>query len=165
MRLNLGCGFQQRRDGNWVNVDKYSDCHPDMVWDLEQFPWPWEDNSVDEVLLKDCLEHLGQQTHCFLKIMQELYRVCKDGAIINIVVPHPLHDDFFGDPSHVRPITAQMLSLFNKDLNRTWIATGRPATPFGIYLDIDFVVTRNVEHRDSNNKIGWMEITMLARKI
>src|ERR1700677_1021370 len=82
MKLNLGCGGQIL-DG-WVNVDKFG--KPDQVFDLESFPWPWADNSVDEILLSHVLEHLGQSPQVFIAIMRELYRVCRDGATLHIRV-------------------------------------------------------------------------------
>jgi predicted SAM-dependent methyltransferase len=56
VNLNLGCSSYIMP--GWVNVD----CRPlpgvDVVCDLEQIPWPWKDNSVDEVLMSHFLEHL-----------------------------------------------------------------------------------------------------------
>jgi hypothetical protein len=138
MRLNLGCGG--RKFSDWVNVDKYSACGPDQVADLEQFPWPWPDNSVEEVRMYHVLEHLGRDTAVYLDIIKELYRVCRDGARINIVVPHPRHDDFLGDPTHVRPITTDNINLFSQAKNREWAATGAANTPLGLYLGVDFTI-------------------------
>jgi len=84
MRLNLGCGNTRMQD--WLNVDKIAACNPDQVVDLEALPWPWPDNSVDEVLLSHVLEHLGQATDTYLGIIKEIYRVCRDGARITIVM-------------------------------------------------------------------------------
>ena len=30
----------------------------------------------------------------FNSIMKELYRICKNNSIVDIVAPHPRHDDF-----------------------------------------------------------------------
>jgi predicted SAM-dependent methyltransferase len=106
MRLNLGCG--NRKLQGWRNVDKVPDCSPDELVDLEQLPWPWPDNSVDEIFLSHVLEHLGQATDVYLGIIKELYRVCRDGATITIIVPHPRHDHFLTDPTHVRAVTAEV---------------------------------------------------------
>jgi hypothetical protein len=135
MRLNLGCG--NRRLEGYFNVDKYPACNPDAVVDLEVLPWPWPDNSVEEVDLHHVLEHLGQRTETFLGIMGELYRVMMPNALAHITVPHPLSDGFLGDPTHVRPITPISLHLFSQARNRETIARGWPNTPLGLYLGID----------------------------
>lgn len=140
MKLNLGCG-RHRLEG-FVNVDAEAACEPDQVVDLERFPWPWPDNSVEEVLLRHVLEHLGADAKVFLKIMQELYRVCAPGAVVKIQVPHPRHDDYLGDPTHVRPVTPQMLSHFDRELNETWQAQGAANTPLALYTGVDFKTTR-----------------------
>jgi hypothetical protein len=84
------------------------------------------------------LEHLGADKQTFFGIIKELYRVCKPGATIHIIVPHPRHDTFIGDPTHVRIISPRVLSLFSKTLNREWIERGAATTPLGLYLDVDF---------------------------
>jgi predicted SAM-dependent methyltransferase len=136
MRLNLGCG--NRKAPDWVNVDKVAACNPDQVVDLEQRPWPWADDSVDEVMFSHVLEHLGASSEVYLGIFQELYRVCRDGAKVTVVVPHPRHNHFLSDPTHVRPITHEGLSLFSQAVNRQTIAQGFANTPLGVYLGIDF---------------------------
>jgi hypothetical protein len=134
LRLNLGCGMN-RLEG-YVNVDRYGE--PDVLHDLEVVPWPWPNDSVSEILLKHVMEHLGRDPKTYLEIMQELYRVCEDGATIRIVVPHHRHDYFFSDPTHVRAVTADGMSLFSQRLNRHWMAQGFSHSPLGIYLGIDF---------------------------
>lgn len=136
MRLNLGCGHD-KKDG-WHNVDKFAEVKPDEVADLEQLPWPWRDSSVEEVLLKHVLEHLGARTEVYLGIVQELWRISQPGALIRIVVPHPRHDHYLNDPTHVRPITPQGLEMFSQQKNREWIAKGHGNTPLGIYTGVDF---------------------------
>lgn len=134
IKLNLGSGKNPQM--GYINVDKYGE--PDLRHDLESFPWPWQNSSVSEVVLNHTLEHLGQATHTFIKIIQELYRICQDRALIHIAVPHPRHDDFISDPTHVRVITPDTIHLFSKKKNREWIAGGFANSPLGIYLDVDF---------------------------
>lgn len=135
LKLNLGCGSRQRP--GYINVDASPVCRPDVVLDLEQTPWPWPDDAVGEVVLIHVLEHLGQQPAVFLKVMQELWRVCCDGARIHIEVPHPRSDEFWGDPTHVRPITADGLALFSRRNNAEYARIGAANTPLGEYLGID----------------------------
>jgi hypothetical protein len=112
-----------------------------MVCDLESLPWPWPDNSVDRVLFNHSLEHLGQDTRTFLGMMKELYRVCRNGAQIEINVPHPRHDDFVDDPTHVRAITPRLLTLFNREQCDEWQRMGNANSPMAHYLNVDFALT------------------------
>ena len=136
MKLNLGCG-DKILDG-WINIDKFDTFKVDIVHDLERIPYPFEDDSVDEILLSHVLEHLGQNPDTFNNIIMELYRICKNNCVINIVVPHPRHDDFINDPTHVRPITAELLSLYNKKHNEHFRSVRAANTPFATILNVDF---------------------------
>jgi predicted SAM-dependent methyltransferase len=138
MRLNLGCG-DARMEG-YLNVDKEAGCKPDKILDLEVFPWDFKDNSVDQIILSHVLEHLGQTSQTYLLIMRELYRICKAGAKIDIKVPHPRHDDFITDPTHVRPILPGQFNMYSKKQNKEWREQGVANTPLADYLDIDLEV-------------------------
>ena len=118
MKLNLGCGNKIME--GYVNVDKFNLYDIDIKHDLERFPYPFESETVEEIILSHVLEHIGQDPDVFIKILKELYRICKNQALINIAVPHPRHEAFISDPTHVRPITVLGLSLFDKDLNKKW---------------------------------------------
>lgn len=137
-KLNLGCG--DKKISGFVNVDFVESVKPDIVWDLEKMPWPFKDSSVDEILLNHVLEHLGQQTSVYLSIIKEIYRICIDGAIIHIKVPHPRHENFLTDPTHVRPITVEGLQMFDQELNKQWVANKWANTPLGLYLGVNFKV-------------------------
>jgi hypothetical protein len=156
VKLNLGCGFNKQ--AGYTNVDKFDACQPDLLMDVESLPWRFDSNEVDEVLFNHSLEHMGQGTDTFLGIIKELYRVCKPGARIQINVPHPRHDSFIGDPTHVRIVTPEVLALFSKKENRRWMQTGAPNTPLGLYLDVDF------ELRRIENELEERYMTLLQTK-
>ncbi|MBI5792155.1 MAG: hypothetical protein HZA63_11830 [Rhodocyclales bacterium] len=139
MKFNMGCGYKKLP--GYVNVDAAPACAPDVVFDLECLPWPWADAVADTVLFNHSLEHMGQDPQRFLGMMQELYRICRNGAELFINVPHPRHDVFIGDPTHVRPVTPLMLSLFDKAQNDYWKAAGGANTPLAHYLGVDFRLT------------------------
>lgn len=65
----------------------------------------WDDNSVDEVSFNHYLEHIGQQSRVFLGVMKELYRIGENGAVIEVNVPHPRHENFL--------MTRHMYELFH----------------------------------------------------
>jgi hypothetical protein len=138
MRINLGCGHRKRE--GYHNVDKFAGCAPDEVADLERFPWPWESDSADEVLLIHVLEHLGATTEAYFNVFRELYRICRHGARVQITVPHPRHDTFLADPTHVRPVTIDGLSMFSRRQCEIWIRDGRPNTPVAAMIGVDFEI-------------------------
>jgi hypothetical protein len=139
LKLNMGSG--QNPFEGYINVDKFG--NPDVLCDLEVFPWPWETSSVDEVVFSHVLEHLGETTQGYFGIIKELYRICKPDARIHIRVPHPRHQDFMNDPTHVRVITPESFSLFSKANNRRWQEEQKANSPLGLYLDVDFEITNS----------------------
>ena len=80
-KLNLGCGKDIK--GGYINLDTASGEGIDVVHDLNKYPWPLEDNTFDEIKADMILEHLDEK----VKPMQEMIRICKDGALIKITVP------------------------------------------------------------------------------
>jgi hypothetical protein len=134
VKLNLGCGTN--KVPGYVNVDRAHG--PDVVHDLEVFPWPWPDSSIKEIRAHHVLEHLGRTPEAFISVMKEMHRVCRNGAKVEIVVPHPRHDDFLNDPTHVRPITLNVMALFSKSYNRKWAEDGSANTKLALEHDIDF---------------------------
>ena len=63
MKLNLDFGFNKIVDS--VNVAIYLQCKPDLVQDLETFPYLFEENTIDHILFHHSLEHLGQKPIIF----------------------------------------------------------------------------------------------------
>jgi hypothetical protein len=134
LKLNLGCG--QNLFPEHINVDKFGS--PDVCHDLESFPWPWHNDSVGIIIMNHCLEHLGAIASVYFLIFQEIYRICAPDAKIYIGVPHPRHDDFINDPTHVRIVTPNSLRLFSKKLNLKWKLNKCANSPLGLFLDVDF---------------------------
>lgn len=131
MKINIGCGYN-KKDG-FINIDGDVKCSPDILMDLEIDNIPLEDNSVEFVQAHHILEHIGDG---FFHLMQELYRVCSDGAIIDIIVPHYTHITYIADPTHKRPITAEGMRLFSKKHN----AQEGSASKLGYRFDVDFEI-------------------------
>lgn len=96
MKLQLGCG-NDKREG-YINVDSSKEVQPDKVWDLEKTPLPFKEDSFEEVLANHVLEHIKN----FVPLMHDLYRICKDGALIKIRTPFYSSWGQFNDPTHVR---------------------------------------------------------------
>ncbi|TDR31488.1 class I SAM-dependent methyltransferase [Hydromonas duriensis] len=142
IKLNLGSGYTHF-DG-FFNVDKFAEAKPDWQMDLETTPWDLPDNSVDEVNMHHVLEHVGQTVDTYMAIWQELYRVCVDGAKLSVILPHPRHDTFIGDPTHIRPITPISLSMLDRQQCEAWIENNYANTTLALYYNVDFVIENTV---------------------
>lgn len=167
LKLNLGCGFNHK-DG-YVNVDNFDTCNPDVLLNLENTPWNmWEDSSVDEVYMCHVLEHLGQHVTVYFQIIKELYRICKDGAVIEIIVPHWMHENFAHDPTHCRIVTPIGLAMFNQQRNLNDMANGGAESKLGLMLGVDFELTNVVYIPDGHwaavsEQEGWSEQDIFQR--
>jgi predicted SAM-dependent methyltransferase len=135
MKINIGSGTSKL--SGYITIDYDSNTNPDYIINLEKDILPFKNNTVDNVVAHHILEHLGEgYFHC----LQELYRVCKHGAIIDIRVPHPRHDSFLADPTHRRPITVVGLQLFSKKFNKHCREQGYASSRLGEYFEVDFEV-------------------------
>jgi peptidoglycan/xylan/chitin deacetylase (PgdA/CDA1 family) len=105
--LNLGCGFT--KVPRTINVDRAESCSPDIVVDLDQFPYPWKDNSVDGIMMYHVLEHLKDTP----RVLEECYRILKNEGLMDIRVPHCSHDLALGDRYHNRVINDYTLTGFS----------------------------------------------------
>lgn len=102
LRLDLGCGCN-KKDG-FVGVDIRQFPGVDIVHDLRT-PWPWPDNSVEEVHCAHFVEHLHHSEEQPERVFfcNELYRVLVPGGKALIVVPCWSSARAYGDYQHKWP--------------------------------------------------------------
>ncbi len=81
-KLNLGCGEDYK--SGWINLDFRKNVNADIKHDLNKIPYPFKNNSFNEILLKMILEHLDNP----IKVLREVIRISKENAKIKIIVPH-----------------------------------------------------------------------------
>lgn len=141
IRINAGCGY--RKIEGWLNVDCDEKCEPDQVAMLDGDEWFFvENDSVDEVLFNHSLEHMGEDALSFMSLMQEVYQKCKAGAIVTINTPHPRHDDFLNDFTHVRAITPTALGLLSRKANAYFREMNAANSCLADAWDVDFEITK-----------------------
>jgi spore maturation protein CgeB len=94
VRVDLGCGIHKPE--GFIGVDVSFSPNVDIVANLNQrFPFP--DNSVDLIRAYDVVEHLSDRIHT----MNEIWRVCKPNAEVDIRVPSTDGRGAFQDPTHI----------------------------------------------------------------
>lgn len=166
MKLNIGSGIKKFE--GYVNIDSDHNCNPDVVMILGEDKFPFDDNTVEEVIAHHVFEHIGSG---FFDFMKELYRVCKHQAIIDVQVPHPRHDYFLGDLTHVRAITVENI----RHLSKTWCQTqgyiNSSWSGLAKQLNVDFeIISYNyildesfkqlIQNITDTNQIDYMARTM-----
>lgn len=92
--LDVGCGTC-KFDGA-IGIDRLKLKGVDIVIDLEQFPWPFEENTFDRIIFKHSLSHFPD----IIAVMEEVHRISSPNAIVDILAPHYTCDNFLTDPTH-----------------------------------------------------------------
>ena len=119
IKIDLACG-DRKKDG-FVGVDIAPISGVDIVFDIQTYPWPFEDNSVDEVYCSHYMEHIphdiknpNDNRDGFIQFMDELYRILKVGGKVNITVPYYTSMRAFQDPTHQRFMCEASFYYVNK---------------------------------------------------
>lgn len=126
VKYDLACGANCKDGFEGVDRVKVNDKVKQIV-DLMKFPWPWEDNSVDELHCSHFIEHLplrdveerdfdfnptrGLASDRYLgkdflfAFFDECYRILKPDGWLHIVCPSVRNERAFQDPTHRRFIS------------------------------------------------------------
>ena len=140
-KLNLGCGLNKFK--GYINVDKNPVFKPDQVVDLNITPWPWEDNDITHIALKDIIEHLGNDKTDLIRIIKEMYRISAHGAIWEIQVPHWRSDNALSDPTHKHILTRAFFEMFDKQKTLNLINNKSTESLISYEHDIDIEVVES----------------------
>lgn len=108
-KLNMGCGLHPTP--GYVNADLARLPGVDVVCDFAHRPFPFRDNTFDEVYLSHILEHLPDM----MGTMEEVHRIARSSATVTVMVPHYKHANAYKDPTHVRFFTEGSFDYFGKD--------------------------------------------------
>ena len=99
MRLNLGAGSVP--EPGYLNVDTVDLPGIDQVWDLDQFPWPWESSTAERIRAFDVFEHIDKP----LEFMRECHRVLRPNGLLDIHTCFWQSENAYTDPTHKRYCT------------------------------------------------------------
>ena len=147
-RLNLGSG-DSRYEG-FLNVDVSDEFSPDIICALE-YGLPFRNDSIDEIIASHVIEHLPDT----IFIMNEIWRVCKHNAIVNIIVPHQASTMAFADPTHKRVFNEESFKYFCSNGGHYWIHKS-----YGIKCNFELVKQRT----SRNRRFGYVEVKLRALK-
>jgi ubiquinone/menaquinone biosynthesis C-methylase UbiE len=92
--LDFGCG--QAKTAGSIGMDIYPGEGVDVVHDFNVFPYPFADDTFDEIICNSSLEHVGD----FMQTVVELHRIAKPSALLKVIAPHFSGPDAYRDPTH-----------------------------------------------------------------
>jgi len=122
-KLNLGAG--NRPVEGFVNHGrrKHRD-EIDIMWDLNELPWPWRDEEFGEIHAMSVLEHLNID---LLQSIDECWRILASGGMLRVRVPYWRHETCWRDPTHRRGYTMSTFDLFDPST--------KAGTEYGFYTE------------------------------
>ena len=92
--LDVGCGDAKVQGA--IGLDIVPLDGVDVVHDLNSYPWPFEDESFDEIYMLNIIEHLPNT----IRVMEEIYRLLKKEGSVHIVTVYWNHRHSISDPQH-----------------------------------------------------------------
>jgi SAM-dependent methyltransferase len=162
IKLNLGAGKDIRFD--YVNHDIADIDGIDVVHNLNDLPWPWEEGRFDKIIALDVLEHLDD----FFPVMEEMHRILKANGIVKIKVPYWNSAFCYIDPTHKQAIHEMTFHFMDPDKEicqtRDYYTTARfniveevfVLIPFLPYLPIPFVGKIRVKNKVAKRIVGFL---------
>jgi len=119
LALNLGCG--RRPDGRGyipisLDIINHDRDHRfkwiDVAHDLDDFPWPWEDEEFNFILAHDVIEHVCRP----VRFMDECWRILKPGKAMIVHtnnIEYPIQA--WRDMTHKRPYTIDSFDFLDPE--------------------------------------------------
>ena len=80
-KIHLGCGLDYKSD--YINLDVNKSCKADVYHDLNHYPYPFKDNTADEIIACHIIEHLDDP----VKFLKECHRVLKLNSRLIVECP------------------------------------------------------------------------------
>ena len=107
--LDVGCGINKYPGA--IGVDRNLASRADIICDLDRFPYPFKDNSFDELRAVHVIEHVSD----VVRSMEEFHRLVRAGGRIHIVTPHYTDFSSFCDPTHRWHLNTFSFRYFGED--------------------------------------------------
>ncbi len=122
-KIDIGCGTNKRE--GFLGMDQRAFPGVDIVHDVNVYPWPFEDNSIEEVYCSHFLEHLNHSSESPQRVqfMNELYRILIPGGKATIITPHWASNRAYGDFTHADKPVSEMFYYY---INKEWRKNNAP---------------------------------------
>ncbi len=147
-KLNIGCGRDVKI--GYVNLDSVKLSGVDFVHNLNEYPWPFKDNSFEEIYCDNILEHLDS----IIDPMEEIFRILKNEGRVIIKVPIYPSIWAMADPTHKRFFTYMTFNYF------------RPEDCFNYYTKARFkIIKRKIVFKYYSPLTWLINVSELTQKI
>lgn len=107
--LVLGCGL--KKPPGTIGIDINPATVADIIHDLNSVPYPFKNDQFDLIVCHDILEHLDN----IVPSMQEIHRIGKHGACVDIKTPHFSSILSWNDPTHKYHFSSKSFDYFTND--------------------------------------------------
>jgi predicted SAM-dependent methyltransferase len=143
LKLDLACG-KKKREG-FIGVDIVEMDGVDLVHDLTKYPWPFPDESVEEIYCSHYIEHAPD----IVAFMNEMHRILVTGGKARLIAPYYNSVGCWQDPTHKRAISESTFAYFIKD----WLKVNK-LDHYDIKADfqVDFEYYPNQEWMEANER-------------
>jgi len=105
--LDVGCGTRKAEPGA-IGIDCSPRSAADIVWNLDDFPWPLESDAFERIHMSHIVEHVRD----IARTMAEVHRVARNSADVLIATPHFSSHNSYTDPTHVRHLAGRSFEYF-----------------------------------------------------
>lgn len=170
LKLDLGAGNNPTPGFKAVDIAG----EPDFLVDLFQYPWPFKDRSVAEVVSNHVIEHIPHYrpeyngVDGFWMFFNELHRIMRKNGKVTLTCPYVKGDRAFWDPSHTRYIHEINFNYFDP----SWLEmNGLQHYPITAHFEViniegqgvpDDIMNRNAELQAQARSYYWNVLTDLT---
>ena len=92
--LDVGCGINKFAGA--IGIDNNPRTNADVLCELDHFPYPFRDNSFDQLRAIHVIEHVAD----VIRTMEEFHRLVRAGGTVLLETPHYTDFSSFCDPTH-----------------------------------------------------------------
>src|SRR5260370_38279306 len=107
--LDVGCGINKYPGA--IGIDRNPATCADVLCDLGRIPYPFADNSFDQLRAIHVIEHVSD----VIRSMEEFHRLVRPGGRVRIETPHYTDFSSFCDPTHRWHLNTFSFRYFGND--------------------------------------------------
>lgn len=106
--LDIGCG-KRKREAEAVGIDVSPDSAAEVIWNLDEYPWPLDSGRFTRIHMSHVIEHFRD----IMRAMAEVHRVARSGADVFVTTPHFSSHNSYTDPTHKVHLAARSFEYFS----------------------------------------------------